>query len=64
MSQTISKMDPDDKKIKIDWFNLKKNRPWHNPRRSVLIYFFSSLITSLILDCYSVFLLISRFPSS
>ena len=24
MSQTISKMDPDDKKIKIDWFNLKK----------------------------------------
>ena len=56
MSQTISKMDPDDKKIKIDWFNLKKNRPWHNPRRSVLIYFFSSLITSLILDRYSVFL--------
>ena len=59
MSQTTSKMDPDDKKIKIDWFNLKKNRHWHNPRRSVLIYFFSSLITSLILDCYSVFLLIS-----
>ena len=24
MSQTTSKMDPDDKKMKIDWFNLKK----------------------------------------
>ena len=24
MSQTTSKMDPDNKKIKIDWFNLKK----------------------------------------
>ena len=24
MNQTTSKVDPDDKKIKIDWFNLKK----------------------------------------
>jgi len=24
MSQTTSKVDPDDKKMKIDWFNLKK----------------------------------------
>ena len=24
MNQTISKVDLDDKKIKIDWFNLKK----------------------------------------
>ena len=24
MNQTTSKMDSDDKKIKIDWFNLKK----------------------------------------
>ena len=24
MGQTISKVDPDDKKMKIDWFNLKK----------------------------------------
>ena len=27
------------------------------------MYFYSSLITSSIIDCYSVFLLISRFPS-
>ena len=24
MNQTISEVDPDDKKMKIDWFNLKK----------------------------------------
>ena len=24
MSQTTSKVDPDDKKMKIDWFKLKK----------------------------------------
>ena len=24
MSQTTSKMDPDEKKMKTDWFNLKK----------------------------------------
>ena len=24
MGQTLSKVDPDDKKMKIDWFNLKK----------------------------------------
>ena len=24
MSQTTSKVDPDDNKMKIDWFNLKK----------------------------------------
>ena len=24
MSQTTSKVDPDDKKMKIDWFNIKK----------------------------------------
>ena len=24
MSQTISKVDPNNKKMKIDWFNLKK----------------------------------------
>ena len=24
MSQTISKVNPDDKKMKIDWFNLTK----------------------------------------
>ena len=24
MSQTTDKVDPNDKKIKIDWFNLKK----------------------------------------
>ena len=24
MSQTTSEVDPDDKKMKIDWFNLKK----------------------------------------
>ena len=24
MSQTKSKVDPDDKKMKIDWFNIKK----------------------------------------
>ena len=24
MSQTISKMDPDDNKMKINWFNLNK----------------------------------------
>ena len=25
MSQTTSKVDPNDKKMKIDWFNIKKN---------------------------------------
>ena len=25
MDQTTSKMDSDDNKMKIDWFNLKKN---------------------------------------
>ena len=39
MNQTTNKMDSDDKKMKIDWFNLKKNRHRHSPRRLVLIYF-------------------------
>ena len=39
MNQKTNKVDSDDKKMKIDWFNLKKNHPRHNPRRSVLIYF-------------------------
>ena len=30
-------MDLDDKKVKIDWFYPMKNRPQHNPRRSVLV---------------------------
>ena len=38
MNQTTTKVNSEDKKIKIDWFNLKKNRPWHSLRRSVLIY--------------------------
>ena len=40
MNQTITNVDSDDKKIKVDWFDLKKkNRPRHSPRRSVFIYF-------------------------
>ena len=39
MNQTTSKIDLDDKKKKIDWFNLKKNRLRHSLRRSILIYF-------------------------
>ena len=39
MNQTNIKVDPDDKKMKLDKFVVKKNRPWPNLRRSVLIFF-------------------------
>ena len=40
----------------------RENRPRHNPRRRVLI-FHTSLITDLVLDCYSVSLVIFSIPS-
>ena len=40
MNQTNIKVDPDDKKMKLDKFVVKKkNRPRPNLRRSVLIFF-------------------------
>ena len=43
----------------------KENRPRRSPRRSIHIYIYiyiSSLITNSVLDCYNVFLLVSRSP--
>ena len=34
VNQMISKVDLDNKKMKIDKFKLKENRHWHSPRRS------------------------------
>ena len=65
MSWTTSKMDSDDKKRKIDWFELKKivlGEVWGNQFIYIYIYI-SSLITNSVLDCYNVFLLVSRSPS-
>ena len=68
MNQITTKVDSDDKRMKINKFKLKKNHHWHSSRRLVHIYIYiyiylSSLITNTILDCYSVFLLISRSPT-
>ena len=38
VNQITSKVDLNDKKMKIDKFKLKENRHRHSPRRSVLIY--------------------------
>ena len=59
MNQTTNKIDSDDKKMKIDWFNLKKM--FLAQFEEIYSYIFLlSLITSSILDCYSIFLLISQ----
>ena len=31
-------VDPNDNKVKTEWFYLKKNRPWHSLRKLVLVY--------------------------
>ena len=65
MSWTTSKMDSNDKKRKIDWFELKKI-VLGEVRGDQFIYIYiyiSSLITNSVLDCYNVFLLVSRSPS-
>ena len=57
MNQITSRVDFDDKKMKVDKFKLKENRPRHSPRRSIIIYWSSSLITSFSswwLQCFSL----------
>ena len=59
MNQTTNKIDSDNNKMKIDWFNLKKM--FLAQFEEIYSYiFFLNLITSSILDCYSIFLLISQ----
>ena len=38
MSWVAIIVDPNDNKVKIDWFLSKENRPRHSLRRSVLVY--------------------------
>ena len=53
MSQSTIKVDPDDKKMKIDGSKLKKIILGTIQGNQFLYIFFSNLITSSILDCYS-----------
>ena len=60
MNQTTTKVDLDDKKIKIYWFNLKKKLSLKQSKEISYYISLSSLITSLVRDCYSVSFSISR----
>ena len=64
-------MDPDDKKIKINWVYphsqkkrkkklvlLKENRYWFNLRRLVLVYNYFEFDYKFSSCCYNIFLLI------
>ena len=63
MNQTNIKVDPDDKKMKLDKFVVKKI-VFDIVRRDQFLYlFFFSLITKLILDCYNLFLSLFDPPS-
>ena len=42
MSWVAIIVDPNDNKVKINWFSLKKKSFWYNPRKSVLIYIYIS----------------------
>ena len=67
MNQTNIKVDPDDKKMKLDGFVVKVSSAQFEEISSYI--FLSGLITKLVIDFYSVFLslflifsLISLFP--
>ena len=61
MNQIITKVDSDDKKTKMNKFELKKIVIAQSEEISSCI-FLSNLITNIILDCYNVFLLVSQSP--
>ena len=61
MNQIITKVDSDDKKMKMNKFELKKIVIAQSEEISSCI-FLSNLITNIILDCYNVFLLVSQSP--
>ena len=54
MNQTNIKVDPDDKKMKLDGFVVKVSSAQFEEISSYI--FLSGLITKLVLDFYSVFL--------
>ena len=58
MNQTNIKVDPDDKKMKLDGFVVKVSSAQFEEISSYI--FLSGLITKLVIDFYSVFL--SLFP--
>ena len=61
MSWVAIIVDPNDNKVKINWFSLKKKSFWYNLRKSVLIYIFLDYKYSSY--CYSISFSIFRFPS-
>ena len=62
MNQTITNVDSDDKKIKVDWFDLKKKSSSAQSKEINSHIFFLSLITSSVRDCYHISSSISRSP--
>ena len=63
MNQTNIKVDPDDKKMKLDKFVVKKKSSSAQSEEISSYIFLSGLITKLILDCYNLFLSLFDPPS-